>query len=81
MYGKLSRNEGDISTQFLPLSVDFFLYINMGMCFCLLYLIKIFKMAAELYRGVLLLSILLFMHKAVWANIAIRIAQYDKLLR
>ena len=26
-----------------------FLYINMGMCFCLLYLIKIFKMAAELY--------------------------------
>ena len=24
----------------------------MGMCFCLLYLIEIFKMAAELYRGV-----------------------------
>ena len=36
----------------MPLSVDFFLYINMGMCFCLLYLIKIFKMAAELYKGV-----------------------------
>ena len=30
-----------------------FLHINMGMCFCLLYLIKIFKMAAELYKGVL----------------------------
>ena len=25
----------------------------MGMCFCLLYLIKIFKMAAEQYKGVL----------------------------
>ena len=50
-YGKLSHNEGDISTRFLPLSVNFFLYINMGMCFCLLYLIKIFKMAAEVYRG------------------------------
>ena len=49
-----SHNEGDISTRCLPLSVDFFLYINMGMCFCLLYLIKIFKMAAELYKGVLL---------------------------
>ena len=32
-YGKLSHDEGDISTRFLPLSVDFFLYINMGMCF------------------------------------------------
>ena len=29
------------------------LYMDMGMCFCLLYLIKIFKMAAELYKGVL----------------------------
>ena len=28
------------------------IYNNMGMCFCLLYLIKIFKMAAELYKGV-----------------------------
>ena len=27
-------------------------YINMGMCFCLLYLIKISKMAAERYKGV-----------------------------
>ena len=53
--GKLTdnfRNEGDISTRCLLLSVDFFLYINMGMCLCLLYLIKIFKMAAELYRDV-----------------------------
>ena len=44
----------NISTRYLPqqpLSVDFFLYINIGMCFCLLYLIKIFKMAAELYKG------------------------------
>ena len=30
---KLSHGEGDISTRFLPLIVDFFLYINMGMCF------------------------------------------------
>ena len=35
------------------LSVDIFLYINLGVCFCLLYLIKIFKMAAELYKGVM----------------------------
>ena len=27
---KLSHNEGDISTRVLPLSVNFFLYINMG---------------------------------------------------
>ena len=33
----LSHNEGDISTRVLPLSVNFFLYINMGMCFGLLY--------------------------------------------
>ena len=60
--GKLTENfrmakghgEGDISTRFLPLSVDFFLYINMGICFQLLYLIKIFKMAAELCKGVLI---------------------------
>ena len=35
------------------LSVDFFLYINMGTAFQLLYLIKIIKMAAELCNGVL----------------------------
>ena len=29
-YQKLSHNEGDISTRVLPLSVNFFLYINMG---------------------------------------------------
>ena len=29
-YHKLSNNEGDISTRVLPLSVNFFLYINMG---------------------------------------------------
>ena len=29
-YQKLSNNEGDISTRVLPLSVNFFLYINMG---------------------------------------------------
>ena len=52
-YQKLSHNEGDISTRVLPLSVNFFLYINMGMCFGLLYLIKIFKMAAELCKRVL----------------------------
>ena len=56
--GKLMENfrmsdEGDISTRFLPLSVDFFLYINMSMWFWLLYLIKIFKMAAELCKAVL----------------------------
>ena len=38
------------------MSVDFFIYINMGTCFCLLFLIKIFNMAAEPYRGVLGLS-------------------------
>ena len=36
-YEKLSHNEGDISTRVLPLNVNFFLYINMGMCFGLLY--------------------------------------------
>ena len=29
-YQKLSHNEGDISTRVLPLSVNFFPYINMG---------------------------------------------------
>ena len=29
-YQKLSHNEGDISIRVLPLSVNFFLYINMG---------------------------------------------------
>ena len=47
------KDEVDISTRFLPLSVYFFLYINMGMCFSLLYLTKIFKMAAELCKSVL----------------------------
>ena len=36
----------------MPLSADFFLYINMGTAFQLLYLIKIFIMAAELCKGV-----------------------------
>ena len=33
-----------------------FSYINMGMCFCLLYLIKIFKMAAELCKDVFFIT-------------------------
>ena len=51
--GKLSHDDGDISTRFLPLRADFFIYINMGTAFQLLYLIKIFKMVAELCKGVL----------------------------
>ena len=54
---KLAENFRITKVTFLPLSVDFFLYINVGMCFCLLYLIKILKMAAELYKGVLLFII------------------------
>ena len=46
------------------MSVDFFIYINMGTCFCLLFLIKIFNMAAEPYRGVLVLSSL--SNEKVW---------------
>ena len=42
-YQKLSHNEGDISTRVLPLSVNFFLYINMGTA-C--------QLAAELYNRV-----------------------------
>ena len=30
---ELPHGEGAISTRLLPLSVDFFLYINMAMCF------------------------------------------------
>ena len=41
---------------FLPQSVDFFPYINMGTAFQLPYLIKIIKMAAELCKGVLYLT-------------------------
>ena len=57
-YQKLSHNEGDISTRVLPLSVNFFLYINMGTAFqlldfCSTLIIKIFKMAAELCNRVL----------------------------
>ena len=46
--------------------LDFFLYINMGTAFQLLDLIKIFKMAAELCKGVLLRfsAIFLFRNKA-----------------
>ena len=51
--GKLEENFRMTKVTFLPLSVDFFLYINMGTAFQLLYLIKIFKMAAELCKGVL----------------------------
>ena len=47
-YQKLSHNEGSISTGVLPVSVNFYLYINMGTAFQLLDLIKIFKMSAEL---------------------------------
>ena len=58
--GKLIKNfcimKGTFSTRVLPLSVNFFLYINMGTA-CqlldLLDLIKIFKMAAELCNRVL----------------------------
>ena len=34
---KAAHNEGDISTRVLPRSVNFFLFINMGMCFGLPY--------------------------------------------
>ena len=37
-YGKLSHDEGDISTPFLPLSVDFFLFKYLSTLLYLLYL-------------------------------------------
>ena len=50
--GKLTENFCMTEVTFLHDFCRFFLYINMGTAFQLLYLIKILKMAAELCKGV-----------------------------